>query len=318
MRLRNFGRTGLRVSELGFGGWAIGGQSFGPVPEDEALRALGVAEEAGCNFVDTAAVYGESERIIGRFLSTRRDRWVVATKYSGQSAGMRATLEQQLRTLGTDYVDVYQLHWNPTGERRRLYDELHALREEGRARFIGVSLYSERDIDSVLSHGLVDAIQVCFSLLDPFPLRARLEPVRASGVAVIVRSALHSGYLTGKYDEHSEFHGAGDQRSQWTPRRRRDAARDAACFRFLEAEAGSLVAGAIRYALSYPEVSTVIVSSKSAAQATTNFGDALRGPLDGASLARIASVQRSLGLQLTGWPRRLRPVARRLGLFRGH
>src|SRR5512145_355790 len=118
MRHRPFGRTGLQVSEAGFGAWAIGGRSYGAVDRAEALRALAVAEELGCNLVDTAAVYGDSEEIFGKFLSGRRQRWIVATKYSGQEAGLVPTAEAQLRRLGLETIDLYQLHWVPRDRER--------------------------------------------------------------------------------------------------------------------------------------------------------------------------------------------------------
>ena len=99
MPYRRFGATGLQVSEVGFGAWAIGGKAYGSVDNAESLRALARAEELGCNLVDTAMVYGESEVVLGQFLKGRRDRWIVATKYSYQPAGMTATLEAQLRRL---------------------------------------------------------------------------------------------------------------------------------------------------------------------------------------------------------------------------
>ena len=107
MQLRPFGATGIRVSELGFGAWAIGGQSYGVADRAESLRALARAEALGCNFVDTAAVYGDSEAVLGEFLAGRRGRWVVSTKYSGQPEGLVRTLESQLRALRTDAVDFY-------------------------------------------------------------------------------------------------------------------------------------------------------------------------------------------------------------------
>jgi aryl-alcohol dehydrogenase-like predicted oxidoreductase len=82
----------MEVSEVGFGSWAIGGGSYGVVERAESLRALARAEELGCNFVDTAMAYGESELVIGDFLRGRRDKWIVATKYSGQQPNMTATL----------------------------------------------------------------------------------------------------------------------------------------------------------------------------------------------------------------------------------
>ena len=113
MEYRDFGRSGLRVSETGFGGWTIGGERYGPVDKAEALRALAVAGEQGCNFIDTAAVYGQSEQIIGEFLRGQRDKWILASKYSGTGQSLTTTLEQQLHRLGTDVIDVYQIHWVP-------------------------------------------------------------------------------------------------------------------------------------------------------------------------------------------------------------
>jgi aryl-alcohol dehydrogenase-like predicted oxidoreductase len=113
MPYRRFGSTGLTVSELGFGAWAIGGKAYGVVDREDSLRALARAEELGCNLVDTAMIYGDSELVLGEFLRGRRSRWIVATKYTYQPAGMAATLEQQLIRLGTDVIDFYQLHWLP-------------------------------------------------------------------------------------------------------------------------------------------------------------------------------------------------------------
>ena len=140
MRLRQFGSTDLRISEVGFGSWAIGGASYGAVDKSESLRALARAEELGCNFIDTAGVYGESENVIGEFLADRRSRWVVATKYSGQPEGLTALVDTQLKRLRTDVIDLYQLHWMPRGKEEVLFDELARLKQAGKVRYCGVSL----------------------------------------------------------------------------------------------------------------------------------------------------------------------------------
>ena len=145
MPYRRFGATGLKVSEIGFGAWGIGSQAYGAVAREDSLRALARAEELGCNLVDTAMVYGDSERVLGEFLKGRRSRWIVATKYSYQPAGMTATLEEQLRRLGTDVIDYYQLHSMPEDD--RIFEELFALKKAGKVRFVGVSLYSAHDIE---------------------------------------------------------------------------------------------------------------------------------------------------------------------------
>ena len=131
----------MQVSEVGFGAWAIGGKSYGKVDKQESLNALAKAEELGCNFVDTAMVYGDSEIVLGEFLKGRRDKWLIATKFSGSSEkSLLETANEQLKRLKTDYIDFYQIHWAPRGAQNYLYDELYKLKEQGKTRYIGVSL----------------------------------------------------------------------------------------------------------------------------------------------------------------------------------
>jgi aryl-alcohol dehydrogenase-like predicted oxidoreductase len=309
MRLRGFGRTGLKVSELGFGSWGIGGQGYGATDRQESLRALARAEELGCNFVDSAQVYGDAEITLGEFLQGRRARWIVATKFSGQSAGMTATLEDQLRRLRTDAVDLYQLHWVPRGKDANLFDELARLKQSGKTRFIGVSLYSAEDIDHVLAQPAIDAFQVPFSLLDPDPFMAKIAAIHASGKAVIVRSALRGGFLTGKFKRDATFTDPNDQRHALTAQQIAETVDRAEHFRFLEKETGSMVVAAARYPLSFADVSTVILGTKSVRQADSNFGEAAGGTLSRASLEAIRRKQVELSLGSPG-----RRMLRRWGL----
>jgi myo-inositol catabolism protein IolS len=309
MRLRKLGRTGLQVSEVGFGAWGIGGHGYGAVEKEQALRTLARAEELGCNFVDTAQVYGESEALIGEFLEGRRSRWIVATKFSGQSAGMSATLETQLRRLRTDVIDLYQLHWVPRGKDEGLLDEMVRLKQAGKLRFIGVSLYAAADVDYVLSRPEIDAFQVEFNLLQPDPFMARAEKILQCDKAVIVRSALREGFLTGKYSRDAKFPDASDQRHEWSAQKIAQTVEHTEHFRFLEAEAGSMVAAAARYPLSFSQVATVILGTKSESQANSNFGQVPGGLLSLASLERVRKTQIELGLG-SPWPR----VLRKLGL----
>ena len=280
---------------MSFGAWAIGGESFGAVEPADALDALARAEELGVNFVDTAAVYGNSEAILGRFLKGRRDGWYVASKYSGQPQGMTALVEEQLRTLGTDRIDFYQIHWAPNGSDRSLYEELDDLKRAGKVRFAGVSLYSAGNIDFLLSETDMDGFQVPFGLLDPRPLICRLSEVRESGVAVIARSCLRDGFLTGKYTANSVFADPADRRSDWSRTRIAETAAAAGRFQFLAEDAGSLLEAAISYPLQYSEVSTVVLSTKNPGQASANFGftPTAFGP---EAMARIEATQDELGL----------------------
>jgi aryl-alcohol dehydrogenase-like predicted oxidoreductase len=284
------------VSERSFGAWAIGGASYGAVDASVALSALAQAEELGCNFVDTAAVYGNSEALLGQFLPSRRERWIVASKYSGQAQGMTSLVEEQLRRMRTDRIDFYQVHWAPHGEDEHLYHELETLKRDGKIRFCGASLRSAADIDHMLGHTCIDGFQVCVSLLDPDPLVSRLGLLRARGPAIIARSVLKGGFLTDKYGETATFTDLADQRREWSRERIRDTARRANAFRFLADAIGTLHAAAIAYPLSFKEVSTVVLSCKSVEQAHANFGDGVPASLNAELLERIERTQRALGV----------------------
>jgi aryl-alcohol dehydrogenase-like predicted oxidoreductase len=294
---RAFGRTGMTVSALGFGAWAIGGEAYGAVDRDDALRALAVAEELGCDLVDTAAVYGDSEALLGTFLRARRERWFVSTKYSGQPEGLRATLESQLRRLGTDRVEFYMVHWMPARAEQALLDELLAVKREGKARAVGVSLKTTADIDRALAIPGLDGFMLRLSLLDPDPFIARREAIAARGAAVLVRSALAEGFLTGKYAAGATFADARDQRHAWDASRIDRLADHAARFGFAATSAGSPLAAAARYPLSFPEVSSVVLGTRTAAQAAQNFAVDAGTGLDAPTLARIESTQSALGLR---------------------
>lgn len=304
MPYRKFGRTGLEVSELSFGSWAIGGASYGGVEVEDSLAALARAEQLGCNLVDTAGVYGDAELVLGRFLARRRNQWLVSTKFSGQPAGMSATLDAQLARLGIDYVDIYLVHWMPRGKDAALLDELEGLRRAGKARFIGVSLYTHADVDDALGRPALDAVMLPFSLLDPDPFLASREKLAASGKAVMARSVLKMGFLTGKFGRGAKFQDPADQRSQLSAAQVDTLADQVDKMRFLEEEAGSLLGAAIAYPLSYPEISTTVLGVKTPRQAELNFGAYAGKRLSAQALARVSGVQDELGLRTSGWLRR--------------
>ena len=296
MHYRNLGPTDLIVSETGFGAWAIGGESYGAADRTESLRALAVAEDLGCNFIDTAEVYGKSERVIGEFLHGRRDKWIIATKFSTANDSMMTALERQLKSLNTDVIDLYQIHWVPRGKGRRLYDDLYRLKRDGKVRYVGVSLYNINDIDYVIDHTDIDTIQLPFSLLEPSPFLPRLKKISRSGLGVIVRSCLKSGFLTGKYDQYTKFEDPNDRRSKLDKDELRILLDRVDQLRFLEEEVGSLALAAARYPLSFAETSTVILGTKTAAQARFNFGEVPGGKLNEAILQTVDRQQCRMGL----------------------
>ena len=309
--MRDFGKTGIKVSEVGFGAWAIGGQAYGRVEHKEALNALARAEELGCNFVDTAHVYGDSELVLGEFLRGRRSRWIISSKYSGQPEGMERTIEKQLLRLDTDVIDFYMIHWAPGKGERDLYNQLDRIKASGKSRAVGISLKTEKDIDYVLDHTELDGFMVKCSLLDPDPFLARRHRLRDRQLGVIVRSALKEGFLTGKYKRDATFPDPDDQRSAWTRAQIEETVDRAEQFRFLEKDAGSTMVAAARYPLSFPETSTVVLGTKSEAQADINFGQVGGKGLSQASLERTDELQTKLKLRK---PRRS-TIKRLRGLF---
>jgi aryl-alcohol dehydrogenase-like predicted oxidoreductase len=297
MNLRSFGSTGMKVSEVGFGAWAIGGNAYGAVERRASLAALARAEELGCNFVDTAAVYGSSEAVLGEFLRGRRHRWLISTKYSAQPEGVERTIEAQLAALGTDTIDFYQIHWAPGRDEQRLYEDLYRLKKTGKARAVGVSLKTANDIDRVLADFEIDGFMVRVSLLDPEPLSSQLRRIRERGIAVIARSALKEGFLTGKFGRDATFRDPNDQRHHWN-RERVAATVDAVeRFRGLESEGRTLMAAAAAYPLAFPEVSTLVLGTKNAEQAEDNFGTLPAAKLSAGDLELIRGLQKSLGLR---------------------
>jgi aryl-alcohol dehydrogenase-like predicted oxidoreductase len=296
MNYRSFGKSGVKVSEVGFGAWGIGGTAYGAADRAESLNALARAEELGCNFVDTALVYGDSELVLGEFLRGRREKWLVATKYTGQPGGLEATLDQQLVRLGVDHVDLYQIHWAPSRKEWALYEDLYRVRKAGKARLVGVSLYRISDITFVLKETDIDVFQVAFSLLDPDPFLARLDLIRKSGVGVIVRSSLKEGFLTGKYRRDASFNDPNDQRHTWSAEKIAATVDAAENFRFLEQDVGSMAVGAACYPLCFDATSTVILGTKSVKYADTNFGVVPSKRLSQASLVRVQELQRKMSL----------------------
>jgi aryl-alcohol dehydrogenase-like predicted oxidoreductase len=244
---RTLGRTGLAVSEIGFGGWAIGGNaygnSYGPTDDAEAKRAVRRAYELGCNFFDTADVYGHghSETLIGEALSDVRDQVIIATKVGGnfynrdvhplfrervsQTMGrplddieadavlpvthdanftpayLRFAVERSLDRLGTDYVDLLQLH-NPSMTviaTMETYEVLEELKRDGRIRFYGVSVHPPEEGIAAINVTMPDTVQIVYNLARREAEDAFLPAARAASVGVIAREPLANGFLAGRY-----------------------------------------------------------------------------------------------------------------------
>ncbi len=311
MVYRRLGKTGLQVSEVGFGSWGIGGMAYGAVSRQDAVDALSRAEELGCNFVDTAQVYGNAETLLGEFMQGRRSKWHIATKYSGQAPSLTAVLDQQLRTMRTDYVDLYQLHWVPRSEGAALYEELRKAKQAGKARAVGVSASTVSAIDYASRQPDIDVIQIPFNLLQPNPFLLSIDNIRKREMGVIVRSSLREGFLTGKYGRSARFTDPNDRRSQLAAKELAATLDQVERFRFLERDAGSMTLAAIAYPLSFPEVSTVVLGTKSSLQSEENFSRAPGRRLTVATMEQIWRIQDAMDLSRQRSPKSI--IKRLLG-----
>lgn len=204
MKLHVLGRTDLRVSEISLGTVEIGMDYgiFGAQrpSESEAGRLLHGALDLGINFIDTARAYGESESIIGRVLSSRRDSFVLVSKVQvADSAAMTASVDETLRQLRTEYLDVLMLHSAPAAviEDHELRSFLAGLQKQGRIRFTGVSVYGNEAALAAIRSNFYDCVQIACSALDRRPETIAAESEKC-GVGLIARSVLLKGVLTNR------------------------------------------------------------------------------------------------------------------------
>lgn len=223
---RPFGHLGRSVHPVGFGAWAIGG-TWGDVSLEDAKAALNAALDAGCDFIDTADVYGDgrSERIIAEVLRERGGpRPFVATKAGRRlnphvaagytAANLEAFVDRSLTNLGVERLDLVQLHCPPTEvfHRPEAFEALRALKAKGKIADFGVSVQTvDEAMTSIAIEGVV-SVQIIWNLFRLKPAEAFFPAARAKGVAVIARVPMASGLLTGKMSRDSQF-AADDHRS---------------------------------------------------------------------------------------------------------
>jgi aryl-alcohol dehydrogenase-like predicted oxidoreductase len=287
MRYRRLGRTGLEVSEIGYGAWGIGGAQWGGADDDESIQALHRAIDLGLNFVDTALAYGQgrSERLVGQVVRERKESVYVATKVppknriwpaeEGSALGdvfppgyVSECAEQSLRNLGMDTVDVLQLHvWNDEwADDAELIDEVDELRSSGRIQFFGISINDHQPDNGLrlIGRGVVDTVQVIYNVFDQSPEDELFPACREHDVGVIARVPLDEGGLTGRIDPDTEFEGDDHRAHYFRGDRKREVhERAAAIASDLGIKESNLANAALRFILSEPAVSTVIPGMRS-------------------------------------------------------
>ena len=218
MQTKPLGSHGPELSVVGFGAWEAGGEAWGPNPSDEeVVAAIRGALDAGINWIDTAELYGDgkSEELVGRAVEGRRDEVVIATKVAPDGTGVRAdevrrACEASLKRLGTDRIDVYQIHWpSPDVPLEETWEAMAGLQDDGLVRWIGVSNYNREQIERCEAVRHVDSLQPHFSMLHPGN-RDVIRWCAERGVGVVAYGPLAFGLLTGAITTETTF-----DRSDW-------------------------------------------------------------------------------------------------------
>ncbi len=223
MEKRKIGNSNLEVTVMGFGAWGIGGHPFWDSEGDiESTKAINKAFDCGINFFDTAPVYGfgRSERLLAKALKGKRDKVVLATKLGlrwdkealgsirrdSSAKSIRFEIEESLKRLETDYIDLYQVHWPDTKTPfEETINELIKLKEEGKILCIGLSNFSKEQIEESLKVGEIVSLQSKYNLLERELEEGEIPLCEEKEIGLIPYSPLASGVLTGKYDKKTKF-----------------------------------------------------------------------------------------------------------------
>lgn len=323
MELRTFGRTGLQLSILGFGCGAVGGLMVRGAPEDQE-RAVVRALEAGVNYFDTAAMYGngESEKNLGRILNKLKPNVVVGTKvripsadFNRIAAYVAESLDASLKRMGREQVDIFHLHNAITtsggGESlsaKQVLDEVapafDKLRQQGKFRFPGITAVG----DTAALHQVIDSrafvsAQVSYNMLNPSAAKGlppnypaqdygkMFDHTQAAGVGVVGIRVLAGGALSGAPDRHPiaspppDPIGSAHSYNADLQRARRLLPL------VQQGHAGSLPEAAVRFAITHPAMGTILVGMATLAEFEQALAAVQKGPLSQAALETVAALQ---------------------------
>lgn len=288
MEYRTLGRTGLRVSAIGLGTMVHAGH-FGPMDDAESLSAIEAALDLGVNFIDTSDAYGAgySETLLGKALKGRRDKVILATKGGNVMVGpdrgktnfsvdyISRVMDESLKRLQTDTIDLYQLH-NPNVEvieRGEVWDLLERRKREGKIRYYGVSINKMEEGISAVHGGRSDTIQVEYNMLVQEPSRELFPLAHKANIGVIARAPLRRSLLTGKLtpEDQKRFQGEDVRARNFPGDLFARELEKAEKFRFLvKGPVKSLAQAAIAFCLALPAVSVVIPGARNAQQMRHN------------------------------------------------
>ncbi len=278
---RQFGRTGLSVTALGFGAMDLGGPpAANEISDVEASRVLNTVLDSGINFIDTAVCYGTSEARIGRAISHRRREFILATKcgcvpgkpmgtpHVFTAANIRAGVEHSLRTMRTEYIDIAQFHQSLTRtawEADGAFDELLRLKQEGKIRFIGVS-GTLPNLGEQIDSGVFDVFQIPYSALQR-EHEDIIAKASASGAGIVIRGGVARGAPT-DWNKHYYMLTSDELSGRWDKARLDEVLNGMSRIEFM-----------VRFAIAEPALDTTIVGTKNLDHLRENVAAAQKGPL---------------------------------------
>ncbi|HPO17231.1 MAG TPA: aldo/keto reductase [Candidatus Hydrogenedentes bacterium] len=322
MRYRPLGKSGLMVSVVSFGSWQIGDPEYwGPDVEVDAEAAVHTAIDEGINLFDTAEMYGggESERVLGKILGARRKEVFIATKVSPDHCApemLRQSCEGSLSRLGTDYIDLYQVHW-PSRETpfEDTYAALEELRSAGKIREIGVSNFGPEDLQRWMSIGSAVCDQVGYNIVFRAPEYEVMPACRKLGLGTLAYMPLMQGVLAGRWKTIEDIPPARRRTRHFSSKRAGTRHGEKGCEDLLMKTVGHLVrisetleipmaALCLSWLLAQPGVTSAILGARNPRQIKLNLATANLdlGPAIMAHLNEISAPLKSrLGANADLW-----------------
>ncbi len=288
MKYRILGKTGVKVSVIGIGTWQFGGEWGKTFTQEEVDAMFRRGSDLGINLVDTAECYGDhlSESLVGKAIEGEREKWVIATKFGHKFTGnfqraeprspadVRQQLEDSLKALRTDYIDLYQYHsW---GDEQFFDDdvlaELRKMLDEGKIRHLGNSVGKNDNVRQVgaSSERSIEFIQIVYNRLDRAPEETTFPICIEQNLGVLARVPLASGLLSGKYQPGHQFD-PGEVRGRQKAEQRDARLREVQQIAQNEVPRGvNMATWALAWCLQHPAVTSVIPGCKTVEQVESN------------------------------------------------
>jgi len=315
MEYRAFGRTGWKISAIGFGAWGIGGDAWGTTDDKTSLAALHKAIDLGVNFIDTADVYGDghSEQLIAQVRKARSEQLIVATKagrrlnphtapgYNRQN--LTSFVERSLRNLETETLDLLQLHSPPPEvyDMPEVFGILDDLVQQGKVRYYGVSVERVDEALKAITYPHLQSVQIIFNMFRLKPAEKFFAAASERQVGILARVPLASGLLTGTFRPNTQFaendhrnfnrHGESfDQGETFSGVDYETGLQAVEELRKIVPQGATMAQFALRWILMFPEVSSTIPGAKNPRQAEDNVQAASLPPLNNETMRRVEEI----------------------------